>query len=127
MGFGLFFLSLLGGYIFNRWCKLTSYFIYRDTGYNLLFKSASTGAILAIISYFIIQGFNLSQYNIYELERNLDIPKYTILSLLSFLLGPILSTLINSLSKIKEIEKKAIYKSENWLEYYSENLLKMDY
>ena len=64
----------------------------------------------------MIELFSQQIFDIYEFEKKLNLPEYTILSFLSFVLGPIFAVLINLSNRKINFEKNAIYKSENWLE-----------
>ena len=46
MGFGLLFVPLLGGYQFLTRCNWTRFDVRRQSGYHLLFQSASVGVLL---------------------------------------------------------------------------------
>ena len=50
MGFGLLFLPLLGGYQFLTLCNWTRFDVHRQSGYHLLFRSASVGLLLLVFA-----------------------------------------------------------------------------
>ena len=117
MGFGIFFLALLGGYWFNRIFYMTTYSIYRDSGYNLLFKSAISGVCLIVFSYFVIKYTDYSNLKIIcQIQKYFKLTEYSNVAILAFLLGPISAIVLNSLNIIFRFKEKAIRKSENWLE-----------
>ena len=50
MGFGFFFVPLVSGYLFLRYCNYTRFSIGRESGYRLVFESAAVGLILLVLA-----------------------------------------------------------------------------
>ena len=94
MGFGLFFVPLIGGYLFLTRCNYTRYLVARETGYRLLFKSAAVGFILSAIAWFIVHI--LAHYVLFnKIITFFNFPAYTMIVGIAFILGPISAHIIN--------------------------------
>ena len=110
MGLGVYFVSLIGGYIFLRTFKLTRYSIKRDSGYHLLFKSATIGTVLVIILYPIIR-YGVSDCHFFNTDLGKFINEITAFS--SFVLGYILAAILNIFDYKYDFGKIAIMKYGN--------------
>lgn len=54
MGFGFFFVPLVSGYLFLRYCNYTRFSIGRESGYRLVFESAAVGLILLVLARLLV-------------------------------------------------------------------------
>ena len=86
MGFGVLFISILGGYLFIQRCHFTRLTGSRESGYHVLFRSAVPGALF-LAGAWAIETFLLKDRlpaDWYEIEPF----KNTITLALPLLLGP---------------------------------------
>ena len=93
MGFGVLFISILGGYLFIQRCHFTRLTGSRESGYHVLFRSAVPGALF-LAGAWAIETFLLKDRlpaDWYEIEPF----KNTITLALPLLLGPSFALLVN--------------------------------
>ena len=118
MGFGVIFLSLLGGYFFCKYFTYTKYFVNQDTGYNLFFTSITYGIIFSVVSCGIVDRLDGIGVNLSSDRVILFTEKEVAVIVLSIALGIVIGKLFNQIGNLFEInlEKKAIRNFGNWLD-----------
>ena len=98
MGFGVFFVPLVGGYLFLKYCHYTRFSIRRASGHKLVLESAVMGLVLMALARIGISAVGM-------LTVSLDWAGETWAKLapfphagtvtLAFVLGPLLARLVN--------------------------------
>ena len=95
MGFGLFFVPLIGGYLFLALCNYTRFLMERETGYRLLFNSASTGIVLVVLAWLIAETLDYLVPSIYSIVTNVVSIPYAEVAAFAFFLGPLTARVVN--------------------------------
>lgn len=72
MGFGVFFLPLVGGYLFLKHSNFTRFLIARQSGYNLLLESAHAGFWLLLASRIVLLCIGVLSEELDCLSEELD-------------------------------------------------------
>ena len=70
MGFGIFFVPLVGGYLFLKYCHYTRFSIRRESGHKLVLESAVVGLVLLAVARLVT--LVVSTLTSAGLERTID-------------------------------------------------------
>ena len=95
MGFGLFFVPLIGGYLFLTRCNYTRFLLERQTGYRLLFNSASVGILLVMSAWLVTEAVDCLVPSVGVIGAKLVPIPYAGTAALAFALGPFSAMLVN--------------------------------
>ena len=118
MGFGFFFVPLVSGYLFLRYCNYTRFSIGRESGYRLVFESAAVGLILLVLARLLVYCI-LHKHVLESRLANWDdfapLP-YSGTLFVAFVLGPLIAVVINLLYDRNSGAERAVRTTGNYLE-----------
>lgn len=126
MGFGIFFLPLVGGYLFLKYSNFTRFLIARQSGYNLLLESAHVGFWLLLASRVVLLCIGFLSDTIGFLSDKLD-PidqawsdfspvDYSGTAVVALLLGPVAAKLGNLFRTPDKAVSRAVSEAGNAME-----------
>ena len=135
MDLGLLIVPALGGYLFLKFTYLTSFRIYRESGYHLVFSSASAGIFLFAFAY-LVTPFIYTYYS--SISKWLGLPAINFLMaalITTVLLGFALPQIINRIYPKEKAIRKTVaekgnhieriieesYRNETWIELTLKN------
>lgn len=118
MGFGSLFVPLVGGYLFLKLCNYTRYSVARESGYTLIFESATAGLLLLVAARLIVVVAEV--YSGYETiaDKWYTFPSipYAGTLLFAFALGPVLARVVNLRYSKEEGARRAVDNAGNSME-----------
>ena len=98
MGFGVFFVPLVGGYLFLKYCHYTRFSIRRASGHKLVLESAVMGLVLVALARIGISAVGMLTVSldwVGETWARLAPFTHADTVTLAFVLGPLLARLVN--------------------------------
>lgn len=126
MGFGVFFLPLVGGYLFLKYSNFTRFLIARQSGYNLLLESAHAGFWLLLAARVVLLFIGFLSDNIDFLSEELDSigrawsdfspVNYSGTAVVALLLGPVAAKLSNRFRTPDKAVLRAVNEAGNAME-----------
>ena len=99
MGFGIFFVPLVGGYLFLKYCHYTRFSIRRASGHKLVLESAVMGLVLLAIArmgILAVSTLTVSPDGAGEAWMRLAPFPHADTVAVAFVLGPLLACLVNT-------------------------------
>lgn len=114
MGFGVLFISILGGYLFIQKCHLTRLTGNREGGYHILFRSAVPGAIFLSVAW-VIETFLLPDHLLTAWNEIQPVPN-TVTLALPLLLGPLTALAANCFCSREDASIRAMLNDNDYLE-----------